>query len=316
MNEVGLPAAAVIFVEDDLVLVREGTDTDEEEDCPPCEIEVTPCDGDNEDILLAMGLGCADRPVIQGSSYGHPDSQAVLTTLRPWSPREGSRFAVLGTGRVSEFTNPAVDCAFTSTMGGQFDQGTTLPSPIQTHDAGGLDCTEDPDLVGFGDCSNTISSQFGRGGSAQDYSELRATLLVPEHAKSIKFDFAFFTSEYPEYVGSSFNDMFIGWLDSEDWTGNISFDNAGRPISVSASFLDYRDDDHNLSELASTCMTGHGASSWLTSTAPVRSGEEVTIVFAIFDMGDALYDSFVLLDNFRWGCDACGGPTTLVEDDA
>ena len=53
---------------------------------------------------------------------------------------------------------------------------------------------------------------------------MRIEGAVPEGQNSISYDFAFFTVEYPFYFGMPFNDMYIGWLESENWTGNISFD--------------------------------------------------------------------------------------------
>jgi hypothetical protein len=39
---------------------------------------------------------------------------------------------------------------------------------------------------------------------------------------------AFFSSEYPEFVGEKFNDMFIGWSTSEAYTGNVTFSAGSR----------------------------------------------------------------------------------------
>ena len=33
---------------------------------------------------------------------------------------------------------------------------------------------------------------------------------------------------------------------------------------------------------------------------PIRGGEEFRLTFSIHDEGDAVFDSLVLLDNFRW----------------
>ena len=52
--------------------------------------------------------------------------------------------------------------------------------------------------------------------------------------------------------------------------------------------------------------TGGGATGWLTTTAPVKAGEVITLQFIIWDTGDWNWDSSVLLDKFRWQ----PGPTT------
>ena len=63
-----------------------------------------------------------------------------------------------------------------------------------------------------------------------------------------------------------------------------------------------------------TCMDGHGATRWLTTQATVVPGEDITVVFAIFDMGDSVLDSYVFLDNFLWGCEGGNPPSTTPID--
>jgi hypothetical protein len=176
-------------------------------------------------------------------------------------------------------------------------------------DVGG-DCTANPALVGTGDCSNTIEGQFSQGVSANDYVEMRFTVQVPPDVVSFSYDFAFSSTEYPWYYGSEYNDMYIGWLESELWTGNVSFDAAGNPISLNAGFLEYTDND---AELSGTCMRQHAATGWLTTTAGVTGGENITVVFAIFDLSDSILDSYAFIDNFEWGCVPTGGPSTEPE---
>jgi hypothetical protein len=140
---------------------------------------------------------------------------------------------------------------------------------------------------------------------------MRVFATVPPSNNSISYDFAFFSTEYPYYFGDVYNDMYVGWLESESWTGNISFDEGGNPISLNAGFLDFRDDGGTqVPELAGTCMQRHAGTKWLSTTAPVTPGEEITVVFAIFDLADPILDSYVFLDNFTWGCEGTSTPTT------
>jgi hypothetical protein len=105
--------------------------------------------------------------------------------------------------------------------------------------------------------------------------------------------------------------MYIGWLESEKWTGNISFDQNGNPISLNAGFLEFKDDGGGNPVFAGTCMRQHAGTNWLTTTAGVTPGEQITVVFAIFDLSDAILDSYAFLDNFKWGCDPQGKPSTM-----
>ena len=43
-----------------------------------------------------------------------------------------------------------------------------------------------------------------------------------------------------------------------------------------------------------------GATGWLTTSAPVVPGEEITLDFHIWDTGDYAFDSLVIIDNFQW----------------
>ena len=46
-----------------------------------------------------------------------------------------------------------------------------------------------------------------------------------------------------------------------------------------------------------------GGTAWLTTSVPVSPGQVFNIDFYIWDTGDAIYDSSVIIDNFRWHCD-------------
>jgi hypothetical protein len=46
----------------------------------------------------------------------------------------------------------------------------------------------------------------------------------------------------------------------------------------------------------------HAATGWLTTSAAVESvkGQDITLLFAVWDSSDANLDSTVLIDNFTW----------------
>jgi hypothetical protein len=48
----------------------------------------------------------------------------------------------------------------------------------------------------------------------------------------------------------------------------------------------------------------------LTAAGGAREPEAV---FAIFDLSDSILDSYVFLDDFRWGCEGGGMPKTRPE---
>ena len=142
-----------------------------------------------------------------------------------------------------------------------------------------------------------------------DYA-LELTLRAPSNATGFQFDFDFYSYEYPEWVCTEYNDQFIALVSPApegSIDGNISFDAMGNPVSVNIAFFDVCDGCAlGTAELSGTGFdqfNDSGATSWLSTTSPVEGGAEFTIRFALWDTGDANYDSTVLIDNFRWIAD-------------
>ncbi len=155
-----------------------------------------------------------------------------------------------------------------------------------------------------------------KSGEVYDYTEWAIQLQVPGNVNGFSFEFNFMSAEYPEWVGTQFNDKFLAVLDSKKFKGNVSFDANGNCISINNAFFTVctgcKQGD---GELAGTGYQGGigGGTGWLTTTSPVEPGETITLRFIVFDEGDHIYDSVVLLDNFRWEVlgSGTGGPSTV-----
>jgi hypothetical protein len=281
-----------------------------------------PCDED-ADPWHAIGVNCDGEWEMTTVYTGHVQALYVhpgqLGTFMPptYPTMEGEKMVILSSGIAQQLTIPG-QYASTANPG---NDPVNLPAPLNPSAVDGgfaIDCNDDPDLVGTGDCSNTIQEQWDQGNGAYDYAEMRISGEVPGGASGFSYNLAFFSTEYPAFYQSSFNDMYIAWLESEKWTGNVSFDELGAPISLNAGFLDYKDAPNQFDcpgvcqapELQGTAMQGHAGTKWLTTTAGVEPGEDFTIVFAIFDLSDNILDSVVILDNFAWNCE--GGPPITV----
>ncbi|MEM6295540.1 MAG: choice-of-anchor L domain-containing protein [Myxococcota bacterium] len=294
------------------------------------------CDGnDGATWYQALGLGCSD---IDESVFAHTGELGSMIVhegrmggeASPFAPREGERFVILSTGRAAEVPMTPEELSAlhplecddpqqcpSSDLGGALRD--FLPEPLtprRVHDE--LDCIDAPLLVGEGDCSNSLAEHWAQGEGAYDYVELRMRTQVPPHTDALSFDFAFFSSEYPLYtehgVLTPYNDMYIAWLESESWTGNVSFDDEMNPITVQSVFLDYRSPsadcpDCDAPELEGFSMQHHAGTKWLTTKAPVKAEETIELVFALFDLTDSVFDSVVVLDNFDWTCSG-GRPIT------
>lgn len=280
------------------------------------------CDDQDDDVWHALGLNCAGGPEVDGTTVGDPAAFYVhagnLGTYEPppFPPQEGEKFLVLSSGIAADLATPGL-YASTNHLG---NDPLTLPLPLNPTDVSGVQtCAEDPALVGTGDCSNTIQGQWSQGSGAYDYAEMRLNTQVPDETFGFSYDLALFSTEYPDYYQAQFNDMYVAWLESEAWTGNISFDAMGNPMSLNAAFLAYKDapnafdcpDPCEAPELAGTAMEGHAGTTWLRSTVGVAPGESIELVLAIFDLSDGILDTIVLLDNWQWLCDG-GAPETTA----
>ena len=179
-------------------------------------------------------------------------------------PTAGVDFAVLSTGDVTDTTSPNVSGSTTTNFGG--------PSR--------------------------------RGNSDFDVTILRVDVLVPESVNClVGLDFQFFSEEFPEYVGSSFNDAFIAELDTSTWStsgsqitapDNFAFDEAGDPITINTVGATTMNPEN------AAGSTYDGATPLLRASTPITPGEH-SIYLSIFDQGDSALDSTVLFDNLQFG---------------
>ena len=139
---------------------------------------------------------------------------------------------------------------------------------------------------------------------ARDVTTLRVDVDVPPGQACLTFGFRFLSEEFPEWVGSEFNDAFIAELDSNTWDAsgparprisapaNFAFDTLGNPVSI-----------NGLGEAAvipseAIGTTYDAATRRLRAAVPVTPGRH-SVYFTIFDQGDRNYDSAVFLDRLQ-----------------
>jgi hypothetical protein len=220
-------------------------------------------------------------------------------------PRKGSTMLGLSNGTMRGaadpgFVSPISGTAFTSAIA--FPGAPPLSTYLNVH-AGGLYP---------GQCG-TVTCPTGTG--ANDSVVLRLTMRAPTNAHGFSYDVRFFSAEYQTFQCTAYNDYFLAMLTS-GFPGippdrNISFDMFGNALSVNNNFLSVCNGNGKycgscpwgVAELAGTGMDApvNGAGTrWLTTDAPVVPGEVITLQFVLFDVGDHIYDTNVLLDSFRW----------------
>ncbi len=293
---------------------------------PNCEApgDLISCDAGTDDPFQAMGLGCvgnANQVIpIANTVFSSPDAGAwrIATQLGSFidpvsnaplfSPREGDSFLVISSGLIVAPDGQGVitmDDFDTYNTNGNPDVN-VLPAPMTTIDGSnnGAGGTPFVNCDGVNDCSDTIESQWGLGNSdPEDMLWFQFDTQVPGGTNGWAVDFAYFSVEFPEWVDTEFNDIFLVWSDSETYTGNLCFVN-DQPCTVTALWpVAYQE---NSPELAGTgFQSGGGGTGWFTMQGSAAPGETLQLTTAIFDMGDSALDTLVLLDNWRWDCEGC-----------
>lgn len=126
---------------------------------------------------------------------------------------------------------------------------------------------------------------------------------VAADINSIVFDFIFGSEEYPEYIGSKFNDCFGVFLNNTQ----IVFDQFGKPIIINGPFF-----ASGLVKIPpANGLEYDGSTDVLVCKAPVIPGSTNNeLKFVISDVGDAIYDSGVLLARLRGSAEIITTPVT------
>jgi hypothetical protein len=140
------------------------------------------------------------------SGTGTPDvgQRSIRTTFGGTKVQGGNSFAVFSTGRAAAMGQASP--AYTAPQGGvNVGTSSAVPSDWLTANAGKL-----PNAPGCPAPSG--------GTTVKDPIMLELKIRVPTNAKSFKLATNFFSSEYPEWVCSAFNDFFVVLLDST-WNG-------------------------------------------------------------------------------------------------
>jgi len=233
------------------------------------------------DLANAM---LADPSTLLGSSYWDTDSQgnrqaSVETALGTMLPTDGSTFALLSTGIAGEV-------------------------PVTTN-------TLDP-----GDESGTwFGYRKPKSWQTFDESELTLQLQVPEFMHYLYYDVQFFTCEYPDYIGSIYNDKLTITVNSpsQGISSYVIDVNGGDFVLNSFDIPDTGFDVFAVSEWSGnpTNPSGvdmltrtpgvpgadAGATALVSREHAVSPNEIITFKINIKDAGDNIFDSTAFIDN-------------------
>jgi hypothetical protein len=143
------------------------------------------------------------------------------------------------------------------------------------------------------------------GSSVASYDTIILTIIFDAsyNINSIVFDFIFGSEEYPEYIGPKFNDCFGVFLNNTQ----IVFDQFGKPITINGPFF-----SSGLVRIPpANGLEYDGSTDVLVCKAPVVPGSTNNeLKFVISDVGDAIYDSGVLIARLRGNAEIVTTPNT------
>jgi hypothetical protein len=298
---------------------EESTDDGNQELCEAPGNLVT-CDEYDDDptVFEAIGLNCTGGPdeviPILGEGFNSVDAQSwrvarqfgtandPVTGDPIWSPREGDTMLFLSSGNIA-----AANAAGVVLQTALNDDDSTnpsnkpLPAPMSPQTGSGGAAFTNCD--GIHDCSDSLITQWNAGGgAANDLIWFQFSAAVPAGTHGFAIDFAYFSEEFPEWVGTVFNDMFVVWSNSETYTGNLCFID-DQPCTVTALWPTQYQAGNPM--LVQTGYTPDAATGWFQIKGSAEPLELLQLSFAVFDMGDQAFDTMVLLDHFAWDCEGC-----------
>jgi len=163
--------------------------------------------------------------------------------------------------------------------------------------------TGDAALADDENTSNSTSNHNNGGsaghGQVHDVVTLRLDVSVPATANCLTFDFRLLSEEFPEYIGSQFNDGFVAELDESTFNvagpgnvkaeDNFAIDENGKTPTVNTTGTSA---DNALG------TTYDGATPILRASTPITPGSHA-VFMSVYDAEDAAYDTSVFIDNLR-----------------
>jgi len=179
---------------------------------------------------------------------------------------------------------------------------------------------------------NFVSGQFTTSNSDVNLQALIPSYSIEDATKiefdfvpvsdTIKFRYVFGSEEYPEWVGSSFNDVFGFFISGPNPAGgsyssyNIArIPNTTLPVTIdninSGSYSQYYVNNEGL---GGTTIVFDGFTTVLTAWARVTPCVQYHIKLAVGDAGDQSYDSGVFLEANSFSSPTLNVSTTYVND--
>jgi hypothetical protein len=148
------------------------------------------------DPLRHWGIIDAELTLADGTGTPNKDSMTILSAYGANAPKNGAKLMLVSTGYAAGESDPNYD----PSQDGVMFTSSGFPADWLAANGGKL-----PNVTG---CPSPD------GTKANDPTMLTLKIRVPTNAKSFSVDVNFFSSEFPEWTCSPYNDFFVVLLDS------------------------------------------------------------------------------------------------------
>jgi hypothetical protein len=269
-------------------------------------------------VLALAGLtvlaGCSEEPVAPASSVGEPAFSVAPRVGTTKSPPDG--FSIAATVIVTDLNGGVTATDMATSLAGT---GVTIQNVTYTgsNQASGI-FTNGTTTVGFNDgiilssgkaadvvgpnTSAGTTTILGVSGDAQlttlagfnTYDASILTFDIIPNASTVYFQYVFGSEEYPEYVGTSFNDVFAFWVNGVNCAvvgtppQPVTINTINEGMNASLFRVNY-------STPGPIDLEPDGLTTVLTCVAAVTPNVVNTVKLAIADAGDDVLDSWVFI---------------------
>jgi RHS repeat-associated protein/fimbrial isopeptide formation D2 family protein/uncharacterized repeat protein (TIGR01451 family) len=170
----------------------------------------------------------------------------------------------------------------------------------------------------------TPQTPVNRGNSAFDVTTIKIDLAVPADAGYVALDLRFMSEEFPQWVGTGYNDSVILEWGQTTWSAsgstinapdNFAIDADGKIISINNTGVAGMSPLYGIGTAFDGGLTPNsgnpygndtsgGATQLLRAYSPIPAGHAGTVrslYISLFDQGDTVWDTAVFVDNLFFG---------------
>ncbi len=276
------------------------------------------------DSTAGAGLTPDGRPQDDTNNTGIIPN--VAGDVPPSFPPSGGQLTVTTTNNAAALVNAmllrplasGVTITSSTLVGQDTQQGTYINGdgvPLQIPQVGTILTTGDANIPDQ-NTNSSFTGALGAPGDPQlsaliggtptnDANELTINFTVDPASgiKSGKFEFQFGSEEYPDFVGSPYNDILAGFINGGPST-NFIHDSKGNLVSINSAFFNL-DNSVDASGKSPFNIEYNGLTSGLVASFPVKPGAN-TLTIAIADASDDAFDSGVLMTDLHFSTQDVG----------